>query len=366
MLGPALAVFAALFLVRLAPWEWDNTKVMLWCYVAALPAIEALVLARLRAALARGRRVRCLLFSGAESVVAASVGAACAARRARRGRSTRRCARRCAPLGRDERVATAQIHNHPVALCGQPIVAGYAGHLWSHGLDARQVEAALARLMNGEGDYRAEARALGARYLFWGPRERVGLPALDAARGQAATPLASGEWGALYRVWTDVGRSTRRRRRSAATHHDEARAASTTRRRRASTGPGVSPKTRNASSEAPSGSPSRNRPTVGAGSERSDLLTSPWPPIVGTSASATKTSQVRGGKPRERHPEGGGEQRQRQRGRRPTRRARRRSSGSASRSPRPITWYAATVTAPASASRLPRSEPGEPVQSPRR
>ena len=43
------------------------------------------------------------------------------------------------------------------------------------------------------------------------------------------------------------------------------------------------------------GSPRRKRPTVGAGNERSDLFTRPWPPIVGTMARAVKTSQVRGG-----------------------------------------------------------------------
>ena len=73
VVGPALAVFGALFLVRLAPWEWDNTKVLLWCYVAALPAIGSLVLARVpgawRAALVFG-----LLFSGAVSVLGASLG----------------------------------------------------------------------------------------------------------------------------------------------------------------------------------------------------------------------------------------------------------------------------------------------------
>ena len=96
-------------------------------------------------------------------------------------------------------VATAQVHNHPVALCGQPIVAGYAGHLWSHGIDARAVQAGLARLMNGEGDYRAEARALHARYLFWGPREHFAFPR-SSRPWEAGEPLARGEWGALYRL----------------------------------------------------------------------------------------------------------------------------------------------------------------------
>jgi hypothetical protein len=197
VLGPTLAVFAALFAVRLAPWAWDNTKVMLWCYVAALPAIEALVLARLKTGW-RAALVILFLFSGAESVVAACAGRVQRLDVLEREEYESVCAA-LAPLGRDERVATAQVHNHPVALCGQPIVAGYGGHLWSHGFDARSVEAGLARLLSGSGDYRAEGRALGARYLFWGPRERLAFPS-STRPWEATAPVASGPWGALYRL----------------------------------------------------------------------------------------------------------------------------------------------------------------------
>jgi hypothetical protein len=197
VLGPSLCVFASLFLVRLAPWTWDNTKVMVWCYVAALPAIEALMLARASPPW-RMALVVLLFFSGAESVVAASAGRMPRLDVFDRQEYEQVCAA-VAPLGRDERVATAQVHNHPVALCGQPIVAGYGGHLWSHGLDARAIEAGLARLMNGQGDIRADARAIGAHYLFWGPREQVAFP--KSSRPWATTsPVASGAWGALYRV----------------------------------------------------------------------------------------------------------------------------------------------------------------------
>jgi len=198
VLAPALAVFAALFLVRLAPWEWDNTKVMVWCYLAALPPIETVVLSRMRAAW-RALAVFGLLFSGSVSVLAASVGEG--------GRLVvldeaeyRGVCEALRPLGRDERVATVQTHNHPVALCGQPIVAGYSGHLWSHGLNAVPVERSLARLMKGEGDFRAEARALGARYVFWGPREEAAFARSSRPWEHAGPPVASGQWGALYRI----------------------------------------------------------------------------------------------------------------------------------------------------------------------
>jgi hypothetical protein len=198
VLGPAMALFVALFVVRLAPWEWDNTKVMVWCYLAALPPIETLVLGRVRPAW-RAAALFGLLFSGGVSLAAASVGeggplvvldeaeyrGVCEALR---------------PLGRGERVATAQTHNHPVALCGQPIVAGYPGHLWSHGLESGPVERALRRLMAGGGDYRAEARTLGARYVFWGPREEAAFRRSSQPWRAAGPPVAAGPWGALYRI----------------------------------------------------------------------------------------------------------------------------------------------------------------------
>jgi hypothetical protein len=196
VLGPALAVFATLFLVRLAPWAWDNTKVLLWCYLLALPPIGSLVLARLR----RPWQVVAivgLLFSGTVSVTAACLGrgprlevlslteydAVCEALASR-------------PL--TERAAVAPTFNHPVALCGHPLVLGYPGHLWSHGIDAAEVERGLEALLRGEPRWREEARAIEARLLFWGPREDAAFPGSRRPWEDDLEPLASGRWGRLY------------------------------------------------------------------------------------------------------------------------------------------------------------------------
>jgi hypothetical protein len=197
VLGPALAVFAALFFVRLAPWEWDNTKVMLWCYVVALPPIGSLVLDRVgsawRAALVTG-----LLFSGAVSVLGASLGGGPRLEVLDRAEYDGVC-RALAGLN-VSRMAVAPTFNHPVALCGQPIVAGYAGHLWSHGLDARVVQAGLERLMLGERGWREEARALRASHVFWGPREEATFPGSRQPWREGPPPVASGDWGSIYSV----------------------------------------------------------------------------------------------------------------------------------------------------------------------
>ncbi len=103
-----------------------------------------------------------------------------------------------APLPASARVATAQTFNHPVALCGQPLVAGYSGHLWSHGIKAKAVEEALGSLMAGAPGWEERARSLGARYLFWGAREEAGFPA-SARPWEASRPVVwDGPFGRLY------------------------------------------------------------------------------------------------------------------------------------------------------------------------
>ncbi len=201
ILGPALAIFAVLFVVRLAPWAWDNTKVMLWCYLLALPPIASMVLARV-GRWWRWTAVTGLLFSGAVSVLGASIGG---------GPRLdvlylQEYAAVCESLESQvpgERVAVAPTFNHPVALCGHPLVLGYGGHLWSHGIDGSEVEAHLGVLMRGEDGWRESARAVEAGLLLWGPREQRAFPnSLRPWEGEGA-PVASGPWGTLWELRSD-------------------------------------------------------------------------------------------------------------------------------------------------------------------
>jgi len=192
---PAIAIWAVLFFVKLAPWAWDNTKVMVWCYLLLLPALGDLLF-RLakpwRAAL-----IALWLAPGAWTVAETTFMPqgdldvyAVATRRA-----VCEAVRHLPP---DARVATKPTFNHPVALCGQPIVEGYAGHLWSHGIDSRLVDRRLRTLMLGLPGWEQAAQELQAGYLFWGYGEG-GEFALSARPWEASRRVvAEGDWGRLY------------------------------------------------------------------------------------------------------------------------------------------------------------------------
>ncbi|HEY7513686.1 MAG TPA: hypothetical protein VIC87_04385, partial [Vicinamibacteria bacterium] len=187
-----------LFFVMLAPWDWDNTKVMLWCFLIVLPSAFELVLRPLARPL-RTAGIVLLVLPGVATVVQASLPGRARIAVADRQELRDVCGA-VAALPPEQRVAVAPTFNHPVALCGQAVAAGYGGHLWSHGIAAEALERNVRRLMNGEAGWREAARALGVRAIFWGPREEQEFPSSTRPWESSGKPLASGSWGRLLRL----------------------------------------------------------------------------------------------------------------------------------------------------------------------
>jgi hypothetical protein len=97
-----------------------------------------------------------------------------------------------------ERFAAFPTYNHPLLLNGRKVVLGYPGHLWTQGFDYVPIERQLQALMLGAPDWQEKARALQARYLFWGREEkRAYASSSQPWRGQAAV-VATGSWGTIY------------------------------------------------------------------------------------------------------------------------------------------------------------------------
>ncbi|MCE9542775.1 MAG: hypothetical protein K8R38_04550, partial [Verrucomicrobia bacterium] len=64
----------------------------------------------------------------------------------------------------------------PVLMLGHPVVCGYEGHLWSHGLNYKERLATLNSIMNGEEGWRDKAHTLGVRNVYWSDLESKRWP----------------------------------------------------------------------------------------------------------------------------------------------------------------------------------------------
>jgi len=76
----------------------------------------------------------------------------------------------------DALIACAPEYNHPVLMLGHPVVCGYEGHLWSHGLDYKKRLATLNSIMNGEPGWREQAKMLGVTSIYWSELEAKRWP----------------------------------------------------------------------------------------------------------------------------------------------------------------------------------------------
>lgn len=79
-------------------------------------------------------------------------------------------------LPTDAVIATAPEYNHPVLLLGHPVVAGYEGHLWSHGLHYQERLNVLRSILQGRSGWEENARAFGVSAIYWSALEQELFP----------------------------------------------------------------------------------------------------------------------------------------------------------------------------------------------
>ena len=134
---PFLLCFAVPNVVRLAPWIWDNIKILVYWFLASAPVVS-LVLARWYRA---GRWYRAAAVALTLSLTAAGtldlwrVMSGSAALSVLDEKAVAFAALTAAATDSNATILHAPIHNHSVALSGRRSVMGYPGHLWSQGLD---------------------------------------------------------------------------------------------------------------------------------------------------------------------------------------------------------------------------------------
>lgn len=191
----SLATLLFCFFFQIAPWAWDNTKLILWGYLAIIPFLWSDLLKN-HCLWIRVAACLVLFVSGAVSLVAgldARHGYQLASRAELA--DTHHLLRR---VSVNARLATAPSYEHPALLFGQPVVMGHDGHLFSQGLAYSETQQQLDTLMSGAPGWKNAARQLRVHYLFWGRRERERWPASAQPWKDCAQLMATSGSNELY------------------------------------------------------------------------------------------------------------------------------------------------------------------------
>ena len=192
----AIGIFLLGYLVKMAPWEWDNIKIIVWAYFIILPFLWKDLIAHwpmvLRAAVCVALFASgfITLFGG---LTANKVGFGLADRA-----ELDVVAIAVRKLPPEARFAAFPTYNHPLLLQGRKVVLGYPGHLWTQGFDYGPYFDKLRTLMEGAADWKETAHFFQARYLFWGREEKMNYPLSKRPWEHSSKLIASGSWGAIY------------------------------------------------------------------------------------------------------------------------------------------------------------------------
>src|SRR5215212_7273873 len=164
--------------VKMAPWIWDNIKVLYYWWLASAPLV-ALLLARLWRQGPIRRVIALLLFVCI--TLAGALDVAGIALRSIKYQVFDAAGVRFAELVKERTAPRAMIihapvHNTPVFLTGRRSLMGYPGHIWTHGLEFVQRESEIKRIYLGTPDADQLLKKYNIEYAVIGPHERVVTP----------------------------------------------------------------------------------------------------------------------------------------------------------------------------------------------
>ena len=160
--------------LKMAPWIWDNIKVLFYWWLASAPLV-ALLLARLwrQGIVKRGIAVfllACVTLAGGLDVAAIVLRSNEYGIFTAPGIQFAELIKREAPP--QAVVIHAPVHNHPVFLTGRRSLMGYPGHVWTHGLEFGPRESEIRRVYAGAPDASVILRKYGVDYAVVSPLEK--------------------------------------------------------------------------------------------------------------------------------------------------------------------------------------------------
>jgi len=165
-------------MVKLAPWVWDNVKVLFYWWIASAP-IVALLLARLWEGgvwhrVLAGGLFAVLTLAGALDVFALVTKQGEYQEFDRDGVIFAEMIKQQTPPRAT--ILHAPIHNTPVFLTGRRSLMGYPGHIWTHGINSGPRETDIKKMYSGSADAASLLSKYGVDYVVIDPQEHSVMP----------------------------------------------------------------------------------------------------------------------------------------------------------------------------------------------
>jgi hypothetical protein len=198
---PFLLCFIIPNLIKLAPWIWDNIKVIFYWWIASAPLV-ALLLARLWEGDVWNRVAAACLFvvltlAGALDVFALVTRQGEYQEFDRDGVTFAEIIKQQTPPR--AMILHAPIHNTPIFLTGRRSLMGYPGHIWTHGIDSGPREADIRKIYAGAPDAPALLAKYGVDYVVVDPQELSVMNVNDAFFSRYKAVANIGEYH-LYKI----------------------------------------------------------------------------------------------------------------------------------------------------------------------
>jgi hypothetical protein len=161
--------------VKMAPWIWDNIKILFYWWLASAP-IVALLLAKLwrQGPILRTAAIVlfvCATLAGALDVASMTLRSGNYGIFDAGGIAFSELIKEKTPPR--ALIIHAPVHNTPVFLTGRRSLMGYPGHIWTHGLQYLQREGEIRRIYRGTPDAEQLMKNYGVDYAVIGPLERL-------------------------------------------------------------------------------------------------------------------------------------------------------------------------------------------------
>jgi hypothetical protein len=161
-------------LIKLAPWVWDNIKVLFYWYIASVPLV-ALLIVRVWRGGGMWRALAAALFLSL--TLAGALDAWRVVSGATEYQEFDRDGIAFAEMIKQKTEPRALIlhaptFNHPVFLTGRRSLMGYPGHIWTHGLEYVPRETQIKHMYEGTGEAEDLLARYGVEYVVISPLER--------------------------------------------------------------------------------------------------------------------------------------------------------------------------------------------------